>query len=172
MLLEGVETAAREVEVRAGRPFAAAGEDLHHRGDRIRAVQRALRSAHDLDPVDAVGREIRKIVRAARLVRLDAIDQDLVEIRVAAADEQIGRASAAPGLHDREARNVAQHLERVGDLRAFDLVAIHHRYRRGDLIETGLDPGRRNHHPIQIFRGVRRLQRCITKRQKDCRASV
>ncbi len=74
------------------------------------------------------------------LVHFDAVDQDLIEVRLAASNEERGRAPAAPGLYDGDARDVAQGLERVRDLPALDVLAFHHGHRSGDLIERRLEP--------------------------------
>src|SRR3546814_14224731 len=57
---------------------AASGDDVDDAADRIRAPDRTLRAAQDLDPLDVVGEQRREVEFRAvdRIVHLDAVDDD------------------------------------------------------------------------------------------------
>lgn len=51
---------------------------------------------------------MRSEIEAAHLVRFDAVDQGLIEVRIAASGEERGNAAVPRSLDDGEARYVAQ----------------------------------------------------------------
>ena len=80
----------------------------------IGAIHHAVRSALGFNRLDAGGRKIRKVKGPADIFKRHAIEQDLVVVGVAAADEQRRQTALLTGLHQVEARNLAQGIGHVG----------------------------------------------------------
>ena len=95
---------------------AAARHELHHAADRVRAVDRALRSPDDLDPIQIEQRQVGGVVAAAHVVQADAVDHDQREIALAAAGEDRRHGAAAAAAGHGESGHRSQ-----GILRAFEL---------------------------------------------------
>ena len=57
------------------RRAAMARDDVHDAADRIRAVERALRSAHDLDALDIGDRHLRQVEAAAERIGANAVNE-------------------------------------------------------------------------------------------------
>src|SRR5262245_12156244 len=88
--------AAAGLDLRASRGLAAAaGDDLHDTGDRVRSVERALRTADDFHSVDVFERYLGKIQAATERVGADAVDEYEREIGFTAAREQRGDRAGA-----------------------------------------------------------------------------
>src|SRR4029077_12044004 len=111
----------------------ASGRDVDHTGHRVAAVEDAVRSAEHLDALDAAGHEVGEVEAAADVVRGDAVEQDLVEIRAATTDEERGRAAAPSGLHDVASWHRSKRLEQIGAPETVDRCRIEHRHGRADL---------------------------------------
>ncbi len=108
-----VVAAAADLEGGAGR---AAGDDVDHPADRVRAVERGARSLHDLDALDHRWRDVLQRRHADGAgVDAHAVHQHQHVVRLGAAQEQRGLL-AGPAEADRlDARAEAQ---RVGDIGA------------------------------------------------------
>ena len=86
--------AGLEVHEPGRRPLPALGDDVDHAADRVGAVERRLRAAQDLDPLDVVEREVREVeVAGGEALHPHAVDQHLHLGRVGAADADRARAS-------------------------------------------------------------------------------
>ena len=88
--------------VRAEKQFRSSGAagsspHLHHARHRIRSIQCALRATHELHAIALRQRESSEIKRAAGFVDSDAVDNDFVVIRLAAAHEQRSQPSMLAG---------------------------------------------------------------------------
>ena len=97
--------------------------DLHDAADRVGAVDRALRSAHDLDAIDVGERHLRQIEAAAERVGANAVDQHEREVRLAAAREQRRQRARSAAARDGEAGHGAQRRAKRRDLARLELVA-------------------------------------------------
>src|SRR5688500_13433229 len=80
-----LERAGDERRVRRTR---AAREDVHHRADCVRAPERRLGSADDLDPLDPGSGNTTEIEAAAIQVHTDPVDQHQVVVGLPAAGEE------------------------------------------------------------------------------------
>ena len=122
------------------RPLAGLGDQVDDAADRLAAVHRAHRAAHDLDAVEVLGQQMREIGRAIgsrRIVDGDAVDQHQHMVGIGAADEDRRlRARPARLLH-RDAGHGLQHLARRPQLAALHLLLGNDRVARGDLVRVG-----------------------------------
>src|SRR5215813_11694382 len=83
--------------------LSAARDHAHDAGQRVAAEHDAVWIAQHLDAIDAGERILRKVDAAADVVGGNAVDEDSVEVRVAAADEGRSHPAALSGLHERHA---------------------------------------------------------------------
>src|SRR5262249_3000410 len=68
--------------VRREGPGATLRDDVHDAPDGVRAIDRRLRAAHDLDPFDLIGREVGKIeIARGRTLDAQAVNKDLHLLR-------------------------------------------------------------------------------------------
>ena len=102
-------------------------------GQRVAAEDDAVRVAKRFDPLDADQRILREIDAAADVVGGNAVDEHLVEVGVAAADEDRRHAAACARLDERHARYQAQRFEHVRLAEQRERLRIEHRHRRADL---------------------------------------
>jgi hypothetical protein len=119
-LAVGAEVAAfgRVLEERQGRRAAACGE-ADDAGEGVRAVEGGVGLAQDLDLGYPRRGDVGQLYVAADVVGGNAVDQDLVVVRVAAADVHAGCAAFLAGLGNLDAGNEAERLldvEVVGEL--------------------------------------------------------
>src|SRR5690606_512568 len=107
-----------------------AGDDVDDAAQRVRSVDRGLRAAHDLDPLDVPGVEDREIERSAarvvRVVHADAVDEHHREVRLAAPDEDGGDAAAATRLRDLKPGYALQEIQHAGGVGSLDIGPIEH----------------------------------------------
>ena len=89
-------------------------DHLDDAGHGVRAEQRRVRAAHDLQALEILCGQIAEIEGAARLVQRDPVEQDLVVAALAAADEQRREGAGASAADDGRPRHVAQ---QIGDER-------------------------------------------------------
>ncbi len=122
--LAAVPAPQRQPRVGAAR---VAGEHLHHAADRVRAVPRGARAAHDLDPLDLAEREVLP-GEAAGVGRrhADAVDEHKRLVGVGAAQEDRRLLAFAAGAGDIDARHAAQQGGQVGRVAARDVLAGDH----------------------------------------------
>ncbi len=75
-------------------------DEVDHAGDGVRAVGGRSAARHDVDPVDQVGRDVRKVGLAARAERHEAaaVQQDQGASRAQGAQVDRGGAAAAAGV--------------------------------------------------------------------------
>ena len=90
--------------------------DLDDAANRVGAENRALRSAHDLDPLDVAQRHLRQIEAAAERIGADAVDQHEREVRFASARKERGERARPAASRDGEAGHRAQRGAERGDL--------------------------------------------------------
>ena len=141
----------------AERALASARDDVDHAADRVRAVERRLRTANDLDALDQLGREVGEIDLTERgTLHAHAIDEHLHLIGVGAADRDRGRLAEAPGASDVDTRHTAERLVHRRITPGVDVVTGNHRHRRAELLGRRLEPRRRHHHGL----GLLDLLRC------------
>ena len=125
---------------------AALRFDADDAGQRVAAVHHAVRLPQHLDAIDAGGGDLREVEPAADVVGDGAVDEHLVEVRVAAADEQRRRAAARAGLHDLRAGHQAQRFEHVGLVQRIEGRRIEHRDRGAGLRLRDFRRGGRDDH--------------------------
>ena len=103
-------------------------EDLDDAADRIGAVQRRSRPAHDLDAVDLLERdELERRNAQRRRADARAIDQQQRVIGGCAAQEQRARLAQAAGVVDVDSGQIGQQILHGGDLARLDVLARQHR---------------------------------------------
>ena len=156
VLVEGV------VEAERARPAAghAAGDDVDHAADRIRAVQGGHRPADHLDPLDrgqrrheavgglpeAVGRDVAAVVLAA------AVDQHQGVGTGHAADADVQAAGLAGALADVHAFHFAQRFGQVAELLALQLLAGDHADAGRGVGDLLLEARGGHHHGVEVDR--------------------
>ena len=92
-----------------GRSASLLRENLNHARQRTRTVNRALRTAHDFDPIDIVRRQVGEIEEPSEtLIDRNAIEQNLRVFAAQSARENRRELTGRPRLHDRKSRNLAQ----------------------------------------------------------------
>src|SRR5215472_5112257 len=97
-----------QVELR--RCARAAGDEVDDAGVSVRTVNRRLRAADEVDVVDGLAGDVRKIETAAERVDRDTVDLHQREVGVAAAKEQAGDRAGSTRLVERNARNIPQQV--------------------------------------------------------------
>ena len=92
----------------------AARHDLDDAGQRIGAVDRRQRPAHDLDPVEVDQREGRWIEGSApgvgRIVDAHAVDEDDDVVRIESSQRELRPAPRSALLHEMQSRDEAQRI--------------------------------------------------------------
>ena len=121
-------------------PLPRAREDLDHAGHRIRPVQHAAGSAHDLDPIHIVGRERCEIQAAARTIQRHAVQQDLRVIALAPAQKQRRLAAEASRLDHGRAGDAPQGLPDRADALRPQVFPAQHRDRSGHDVHRHGEP--------------------------------
>jgi len=122
-----VEAADAETEGRRERTPRPAGEDLDHAAQRLRAVQAGERSAHDLDALDLLDRDVlQRGAAAGRRPDPDAVHQHQHVVGLGAAQEQRRRLAGAAVVGQRHPGRAAQQVRQRVGLQAFDVVAVDH----------------------------------------------
>src|SRR6185437_2971923 len=116
----------------ARRPSRA--EHLHHAGERIGAVEHALRAAHELDAIGADYRQHSEIERAAGFIHRYTIDDHFVVARVTTADEQRSEPSTASGNVDDRPGKIADGVGGLDRLAIRELRAVDGLDRRSGLV--------------------------------------
>ena len=91
----------------------AGGSDVDDAAQRVAAIEHAVCAAQHFDIADTVVGELREIESTADGVYGYAVDQDFVEVRFSAANEERCGAAALAGLHDLRARNESQIFEDI-----------------------------------------------------------
>ncbi len=116
--------------------LVAAGEDLDHATDGVRAVQAGLRATHDLHALDLCQRQVL-VHRQAEVGAVDAhaIDQHHGVAGVGAAQEQRALLAQAAGIGQADAGAAAQQFLQRGGLAGFDLRAVDHLGRRDAVLQ-------------------------------------
>jgi hypothetical protein len=131
---------------------AAAGEDLDHRPDRIRAIQGALRPANDLDAFDVVGGQVGEIIASSGVIYWYTVNQHHVEVRITPTRKHARDPTPAPGLRHAQTWYGPQQLEHVRYLTAFNFLPIDHRDGRRQLARRHRHLGARHHHWVEAHR--------------------
>ncbi|MFO1187575.1 MAG: hypothetical protein U1E87_09100 [Alphaproteobacteria bacterium] len=129
-------------------------EDLHDAADRVRAIEKALRSAHDLDPAD-IGRgecgEVGCDLRRGGVRYANAVIEDERAVGLLAANSH-GRDAARPAvLRDIDAGNGAQCIGRESRAAAFDIVGRQQADGRADLAQWRFGSRRRDDNRLGRF---------------------
>ncbi len=127
------ETAALRQEREMRRAFAPLTDDVDHTGDRVGAVQRALRATRDLHVVHAINTQRSKVEVASELIDLDTIDHHQVVVGIASADKNAGGTAVATGLANLDSRKFSQDFVDVLRALVFDVLAGDNAYGRADL---------------------------------------
>ena len=111
LLLEGVVAPALEPDGPLWRPLPLLGDDVDHAADGVRAVERRLRTAHDLDPLDGVEAQFRQFGRPqGRTRHPHAVNEHGHLLRARAPDLDAGRLTEAARPLDLDAGHVAQRV--------------------------------------------------------------
>ncbi len=127
------------------RPMRLAGDDVDDPAHGVGAVDRALRPAQDLDPLDVVERdrgEIELVAGGRGVVDAHAVDQHQRVPGLAAAQVHFRRAAGAAQFDHRDAGHRAQQIGNRGRRGLLDLVA-------GDDGNGAARLGRRDRHVIR-----------------------
>ena len=103
-----------------------ARKQLYDAAHRVGAIEHAGRPAHDLDPVEIVGRQVGQVDASAGQVERHTVEQHLDVIARAAAEEERGDGSVRTGLHDRDAGNLTQGIEYEVEAPSSKIVAAKH----------------------------------------------
>ena len=103
-------------------PRTAYGEELDDARHRVRAEQRRVGAADDLEPLDVLCGQRVEVEGAARFVHRDAVDQHRVVVALATADEEPGDAAGTARLDDRRAGRAAQQVADARRLASRDVV--------------------------------------------------
>src|SRR5205085_2165976 len=128
----------------AERALASARDDVDDAANRVRAVERRLWTADDLDTLDELRREIGEIDLPERgTLHAHAIDEHLHLTGIGAADRDRGRLAEAARTSDVDARHAAQRLVDGRVTPGVDVVTGNHRDRRAGLLRRRLEPRRR-----------------------------
>ena len=90
--------------------------------------------------------EIEGAAGRGRIGDFDAVQQHLGVVGIGAAHEERGLAALAAGLHQVEARHVAQHIGQRALLARLDVGGVDHRDRARDLVDGRGDAGGGDHH--------------------------
>src|SRR5690606_8838978 len=99
-----------------------AGEDVDHAGNRVRTPDRGARTAHDLDALDLVQRQVGEVEHAlAGRGHADAVHQHQCVGGVAAAQEDGAGAARAAGAGQLDADLAGQQVAQGRGLAALDL---------------------------------------------------
>ena len=153
----GGEVSAIGAELNLRRSRAAGrGPKLHDAGHGVGSVHRALRTALHLKPLDVVHGNDAEVEEAAGIVHRHAIDQHLVVVGFAAADEQARQIAAPSGGADDGSRNVLQGIAGGDGIEQRELVAVQHADRCACLLGSrrrcrgGDDHGLRRGRQLQL----------------------
>jgi hypothetical protein len=114
----------------AGRPAPLPGDDVDDAADRVRPVERALRSAQHLDPLDRGRQEVGEVEVAGsgrRVVHPDPVDEDERLTRAGPAQAHARRRAGPARLRDVEARYAPQRIDERGRAEGLDLLPRHDR---------------------------------------------
>ena len=109
--------------------LAAPGEHLNDRADGVRAVQRRLRAAHDLDALDFGARHATDIELTAVPVDAHAVDEHEVVVRLAAPREQRAQRPFATVGFDVQAGDAGEDVGQRGAAEIGDVAGSEHRHR-------------------------------------------
>src|SRR5690606_31835452 len=103
----------------------AAGEDLDHAADRLRAVQARTRAAHGLDAVDLVDRQVLERGQpGADRAHAHAVDEHQHLVGLGAAHEHVAQLARPALVADVDAGAAAQQVGQAARLAAHDLVVV------------------------------------------------
>ena len=122
------------------------GEDLNDTCKRTRAVNRALRPAHNLDPVDIVRGEVGKIKCALQaLIDRNAVEQNLRVFAAKSAGKDRRQLAGHSGLHYGQPRHFAQSIADALDLFLLQLLRVDHARACGRLVQRNIETRGRDH---------------------------
>ena len=147
-LVEGVERSAFHGAGETRGPLALRRCDGDHAADGVRAIEAALGAAQDLDAGDAGDCHLAEVEGAAdaRIIGVDAVDDDLGVVSVGPADEHRGKAAGPPGLDDVQPRRALQGVGQGAPLSFFDVGRGDQGDRTGDLVDGRRRARRGDHH--------------------------
>ena len=137
VLVEGVKAAAVEMSGGGQGPLAVLGDHINHPPNGVRAIKPGARSAQHFYPCDVGGvqfAEIKDIGGGGGIGDINSVQQYLGVVGIGAAGEDRGLAALPAGLHDIEARHIAQHIGQRDILMGFDVGGGDQGDRTGDLI--------------------------------------
>ena len=108
--------------------FATLGDDVYHPTNGVAAVQRALRPAQHLDPLDVIGQQSREIELGAidGISDLDAVYEHQCVPCLGAADAHLGQAAQAAAPAHRQPGNIAQKVGQYRVVLLFDRFLVEH----------------------------------------------
>src|SRR5690606_38973896 len=136
---------------RRERAVVAAGEDLDHAADRFRAVQARARTAHDLDAVDLVDRQVlERSQPGADRAHAHAVDQHQHLVGLGAAHEHVAQLAVAALVADVDAGAAAQQVGEAARLAAHDLVVVDDLGREQAVGQRDPGAGGGDHHFVQV----------------------
>ena len=122
--LEGVEGAGFDGGGDVDIVDVGARDEVHDAGERVGAVEAALRAAQDFDAFEVAGEEGREIGLAlVGAGDVDAVDEDERVVGLGAADADLGEGAGRAGLADGDAGDLAQHVGHVGVALVLDQLA-------------------------------------------------
>ena len=152
LLAEGRVAAGLQVHRALHRAGALLGDDVHHAADGVRAVERRLRAAHDLDALDRVERDLRQLRRAeGRALHTHAVHEHLDLVGVGAADADARVAAEPSEALDVHAGDLSHDLLELGVVVRFQLVLADDRHRGAELFARRLDFRRRDDDRLGMF---------------------
>src|SRR5690606_31242316 len=138
----------------------ASGEDLDHATDRVRTPVACTRTAHDLDALDRVDRQLFERERASvRRCDAHAVDEDQYLVGIGAAQEQRSLRAGAAGAVQVYTGLQAQDLEHVARGARIDVLArddAHVGQGRVDRLHDARGGDRDLGLQVELFRGDRR----------------
>ncbi len=128
--------------------FRSAGDDVDHAADGVGAIERALRSAQNLDARHLGGQQVAKVELGGErgVVDLDPVDQNQGLVALRAANADLGESARGAGAADREPRHVAQRLGDDPHAAVLEHLVLDHGHRGTHFARGDRHPAGRDHH--------------------------
>ena len=115
--------------------LTAVAEELNDSGNRVGAVQGALRAVHHFDFVDVIERRVGKIEESAGFVERCAIHQEFSEVRVPAVEEERGEPALTSSAGDGGTGHCGERVGKRHELTPIDFLTGDHVYGSRSLAE-------------------------------------
>ena len=135
----GAERAAIGFDTPGTRAGSLPRDDVDDTAYGLGAVERALRTSHDLDPVDLVRGDLDAghVVRTCRRgVHLDPVDEKQRVTGVGAAEKKLRDRPGRPAAHDVDSGGELQHIDEPASTTGGDLVAPDYRNAAADATDV------------------------------------